>query len=138
MELGVTDPAGAMGQVIQEDVFGDGEGADEVELLHHQMDAGLLGGAFVGGGVGLSVEFERSRVGGGETGEDTGQGAFAGAVFADEGMDLTGEKVEVDAVQDGSGVALTEATHGEGGAHELRGVCGLSSVLCPPELRAWG
>ena len=47
-------------------------------------------------GDGLAVDADARGVGGGRPGEDAGEGAFSGAVFADQGMDFTGAEFEMD------------------------------------------
>lgn len=120
-EGGEVDPAGAMGEVIEEDVFGDGEGTDEVQLLHDHVDADGFGVLLGAGGVGLALEAEGAAVGGGEAGNDAGEGAFAGTIFADERVNFTGEEVEVDAIEDGGGVGFAQVTDREQGLHGWRG-----------------
>jgi hypothetical protein len=63
------DRAAREAEIPDDDVLAGGEARDQVELL---MD-----------------DAEPRGIGGGGAGENAGERAFAGAVFADEGMDFT-------------------------------------------------
>ncbi len=72
------------------EIFKDGEGGDEFEVLVDHADAeggGLAWGADLGGGV---VDKDLAGGGRGEAEEDVHESGFAGAVFAEEGVDFRG------------------------------------------------
>ena len=80
----------AAGRVAHEDVLGDGQVREEARLLVDDGDAQRSG---VGGPVQLRrrpVEEDRAGVGLVDAGQDLDQRALAGAVLADERVDLAG------------------------------------------------
>ena len=94
----------------EEDVGGDAELGDEVELLVDDGDAGPLGVADAGEADGRAVDQDLAGVGGLDAGEDLHQRRLAGAVLAHERVNLAGAEVEVDAVERGhAGEALADA-----------------------------
>ncbi len=106
------DPAVAMRCCAEEDVFLHGKMGGEVEFL---VDHGDAGAACVHGVLGLeveAVEVDGAGVGGMGAGEDLHEGALAGAVFADQGVNLAGLDGEVDATK-GLGGAESLADAGE-------------------------
>ena len=107
--------------VAEEDVLGDGQDRDEHEVLVDHADAA---GDRVGGPAivdRLAVEQDLALVGRGQPVEDVHQGRLAGAVLAEERVDLARPHVEVDrVVGDDARVALGDAAHLErGGGHDL-------------------
>lgn len=92
-------PAGRL--VAEEDVFSDGHVFDEGQLLVDDADTGGLGIARGVEADGLAVEQDLAGEAavGVDAGEDFDQGGFAGAVFADEGVDFAGANIEGDAVE---------------------------------------
>ena len=72
----------------EEDVLGDGELGDQVELLVDDGDAVALGVAGAVQHERLAVEEQLAGVVGVGAAEDLHQRALAGPVLADEGMDL--------------------------------------------------
>jgi hypothetical protein len=105
-ESGLLDESVLVGESVEEEVFGDGEGGDEVEFLHDHADAVGFRVASIGGYVGEVMEGHGPFVRGQDTAEDFGEGAFACAVFADEGVDFAGVEIEVDP---GEGAYCAEA-----------------------------
>ncbi len=57
--------------------------------------AGALGGLGIGGGERLAAEQDRAAVGAERAGQDLDEGALAGAVLAEQGMDLAGGGMEL-------------------------------------------
>ena len=84
-------------RVAEEDVLGDGELGKQQQLLIDRRDAGALG--VVGRGeAGLAaVDQDRARVGLVDARTDLDQRRLAGAVLAEQRMDLAGVHVERDA-----------------------------------------
>jgi hypothetical protein len=102
----------------EEDVLGDGPVGEEVELLVDDRDAVVLGVERVVQLDRLAVDGDRARVGAVHAGEDLHQGRLAGAVLADDRVDLARGAGEVDAVQDGDAVeGLDDAGHPQPLAH---------------------
>ena len=108
-ELRVEDEAGAMGQSLEQQVLGHGEGGHEAELLQHHAHAQALGLAARGRPVGPAREAHRARARRDEAGDDLRQRALARAVLAREGEHLARMQVEIDLGQHGRRVALAEA-----------------------------
>ena len=94
----IDDPKRAGGFIAQRDRFGDGEDRDEHEVLVHHADAGRdrVAGALEDDG--LAVDDDLALVGGVEPVEHVHQGGFAGAVLAQQGVDLAGFDPQVDLV----------------------------------------
>ena len=95
----VEDPEPAGRGVADEHVLGDGQVREEARLL---VDDGDAEGAGVGGAVDLgrlAVERDRAAVGLVDAGQDLDQRALAGAVLADQGVDLARDEVERDVVE---------------------------------------
>ena len=108
----VDQATGATWLVTEEDVLGDGEGRDEAELLEDHADAegsGVVGRADLDRrAVDRDLPFVR-RV---DPLQDLHQGRLAGAVAADQGVDLALAQVEIDPVQDAdAGEALADPGH---------------------------
>ena len=77
------------------DVLPGGEGLHQLEVLVDHADTlvhGVLGGP---DGDGLAVHADLTGVRRVQAGENVHQGAFAGAVFTENGMDLTGEHTQI-------------------------------------------
>ena len=102
--------------LAEEDVLGDGQDRDEHEVLVDHADPA---GDGVGGPVmstALAVEQDLALVGHGQPVEDVHQGRLAGAVLAEQGVDLARAEVEVDrVVGEDARVALGDAAHLEHG-----------------------
>ncbi len=82
--------------MAHEDVLGHGQIGIEAELLVYRIDAALLR---VPGAVqfdGLSLENDVTRIGPVHPGDDLDQGGLAGSVFAEQGVDLAGQNLELD------------------------------------------
>src|SRR5690606_33899529 len=95
--LGAVDQAAAARLAAEVDVLGDGPLGQEVELLEDRGDAGGLRLERVGEGDGRAVELDGAGVGGLHPGEDLHERRLARAVLPDEGVDLAGTYLEVDA-----------------------------------------
>ena len=93
---GGAEPDGAAAEAGHEEVFdGDGRADVEAQVLRHVADGRVAGVAALGVDV---VEVARVR----DFAEDGAhEGAFAGAVGADEGRELAAVHVEVDVLEDG-------------------------------------
>ncbi len=109
----------AAGLVDEGDVFGDCEVGKDGGLLVDGRDAELAGA--VGGVVfeGGAVEGDGTGVGLDGSGEDFDEGAFAGSVFADEGVDFAGLEVEGDVFE---GADASVAFFDAGGFEEQLGI----------------
>ena len=119
VEGAAVDPAEAVAREVAEaEVFGDGEVGAEGEFLVHHRDAEGASGARRGGADYFPVEEEVAGVRLVNAGEDFTEGAFARAVFADEGVARAAFNGDADAVQredagEASGdVAELEEGHG--------------------------
>ena len=110
------DPvSGGLG--AQEDVLDDGERRNDLELLRDHRDAGLPRGQRVAERHGRAVELDPALVGAQAAAQHVDDGALAGTILADQGMDLAGTQVEVDAVEDLDPVeALAQARGAQCGA----------------------
>ena len=96
-------------------VLGDGERLDQAEVLVHHADARL---DRVARRVELhrqAVQCQRALVGSVEAGQAVGERRLAGAVLAEEGVDLPGCHVEVDGLvgDDAAGEPLRDVARGE-------------------------
>lgn len=112
----LVDPAPAGGFDAEEEVFFDCEVWGEGEFLVDHGDAELACLEGVLGLVGLAVEAHGAFIGGMGTGEHLHEGAFAGAIFADEGEDLPCPDGEVYAAECGCGTeAFNDPLHFEQG-----------------------
>ena len=93
------DEAEAAGLAPDEQVFGYRHVRQEVDLLIDGADAGLqrVGGTF---GMDLAAgDADGAAVARQHAGHGLDEGRFAGPVLAEQGMDLAGAKLEIDAVQ---------------------------------------
>ena len=90
--------------VTEDDVLGDGEAVDEAEVLVHHADP--VGCRIVGRAQVqlLAVEQDVARVGPIEAGEHRAEGGLAGAVLAEQAVDLAADEVETDPVDGGNAV----------------------------------
>ena len=82
------DGAAGKAEIADDDVLAGGEAREEVEFLMDDADAEALRIARIGDVNGLAVDGDPRGIGGGGAGENPGKRAFAGAVFADQGMDF--------------------------------------------------
>ena len=94
-------PERGEGLAAEPDVLLDGEVGNQRQLLEDGRDAGALGGARIGGDERLAAQENPAFVGAERPGEDLDEGALAGAVLADEGVDLAGGGMELGARQGG-------------------------------------
>ena len=108
--------------VAQDDVLGHGQHRHEHEVLMDHADAVVDGVARSTHGHRLSVQQDLALVGTGEAVEDVHEGGLAGAVLAQERMDLAGAHVQVDVVvRDDARISLGDAAHLES-RHDHRSV----------------
>ena len=128
MRAAVDEDALAEAGAAGEDVLGDGELLEDLDLLRHVDDAG-------GGGVGGRGEADRlageddlagEGAGGMHAVQDLDQRRLAGAVLAEERVDLAGAHRDVDAAQ------RRHAAEALGDAADLRAS---GSVMASPRLR---
>jgi hypothetical protein len=82
------DEAAPLGFAAEVDVLGDGELGQEVELLEHRGDPGVLGLEGVGEGDGAAAQLDGAGVGGVDAGEDLHERGLAGAVLPHQCVDL--------------------------------------------------
>ena len=83
------------------DVLGDRPLEEQVELLEHRGHTGALRLDRVAERHLLAADDDRAAVGGVDAGEHLHERRLAGAVLADEAMDLTGAQGQVETVQHG-------------------------------------
>ena len=96
----------------ERDVLGDGQGVDKHEVLVDHSDAFADGIGRRGDRYLLAVHRDLARIGPVQAVEDPHEGALAGAVLPEEGVDLAAAYVEVDViVGDHPGEAFGYACH---------------------------
>ena len=105
------------------DVVGDRQGRDQPQLLRNGRDAGCDRVVRVGEAAGAAVDCDLAPVGPVHAAEEAYQRRLAGAVLADERVDLTRHDIEIDAVERKRG---TEALG------DLGCTCGRHGVLPLP------
>ncbi len=113
------DPVGHR-LVAEQDVLGDGQDWDQHEVLVDHVDP-------AGDRVGRTADRDRAAVEQdlalvrrGQPVQDVHQGGLAGAVLAEQGVDLAGPDLEADAVVgDDARIALGDAAHLERRARRL-------------------
>ena len=109
--------------LAEDDVLGDGQDRDEHEVLVDHADP--AGDRVRGTGqVDLgAIEQDRALVGRGQPVEDVHQGGLAGAVLAEQRVDLARPDVEIDVVVgDDARIPLRDAAHLERGCLDHRNV----------------
>ena len=112
----VDDAAPACGQLPQEDVLGDREVRDEVQLLVDDADPEVAGVARAANLDGLTIEADLAGVLAVRAAEDLHQRRLPGAVLAEQHVDVAGVKRQVDVVErDDAGKHLPDAAHLEHG-----------------------
>ena len=98
--------------VAQEQVVGDGQVVDQVELLVDGGDAAGQGRGRIAGRQGSTVDGDLAGGRGDQAGDALDERRLAGAVLADQAVDLPGGDREVDAVEGAdAGVVLDQAPH---------------------------
>ena len=97
--LGPLREAAAGEFVAEEDVLGDRQAVDDVELLVHRRDAELERGLGCGDLDGLAEPRDRAAVGAVHAGERLDERGLAGTVLAEHAVHLAGADVEVHAPQ---------------------------------------
>ena len=101
--------------ITEDDVLRDGERLDEAEVLMHHPDPRVERVPRRGERDRLPEELELALVGVVEPDQDVREGALAGAVLAEQGVNLAGARLEVDGVvRDDTGEALRDPAHGHG------------------------
>ncbi len=115
-ELPAVEERAAPGLAAGQDVLGHGQVAGQAQLLVDHGDPGPQG---VGGRArreGPAVERHRAGVGLEDAGRDAHERALAGAVLADDRVDLPGPEIEIHAVEDPDlAEALADGPHLEEG-----------------------
>src|SRR5205823_254200 len=92
------------------DVLGDGESADQFEVLMDHADAGRDRVARRGEVDGIAVDDDLAGIGTVDAGEDVHQRRLAGAVLTEERVDLAGPDLEVDpGIRQNAGEGLGDA-----------------------------
>jgi hypothetical protein len=100
VELRIVDQAETRaGLAAEENILGDREVRDEIQLLENDSDAGGKRGAGIGETHLASVEMERAGVGREDAGENVHQRGFARAVFAEQGEQPAGAHAERNTVE---------------------------------------
>jgi len=94
--------AGGGELVAEEDVLGDAEPVDDVELLVHGRDAHLEGRDRVGDRHRLALPHQFASVGLVGAREDLDEGGFARAVLPEHAMHLARSHLEIDAPEGGN------------------------------------
>ena len=98
----------------QEQIGGDVEARHEIELLKDRGDARRLRGARIGEAHGRAVDAHFAGVGLDDAGENVHQRRLAGAVFAEQRMNLPAMQIEVHATERlNAAEALDDAGHGK-------------------------
>ena len=95
--------------VAEEDVLGDGEAVDDVELLVHRRDAEVERGGRAGDGDRLALPEDLALVGAVGARQHLDERGLAGTVLAEQAVHLAGANVE--------GHALERVHPGEGLLH---------------------
>ncbi len=98
------------GEVAERDVLGHRQGRNQAKLLRDGHDAGRDGIVRAREVAWLAGDEDVAAVGAVHAAENADQGRFPGAVLSDDGVDLAGLDVEVDAVErDGGAELLADA-----------------------------
>jgi hypothetical protein len=93
-------------EIAERDILGDRQRRHQPQLLRDGNDAGGDGVARAGEMAGLAGDENIAAVGTMHTAEDADERRLAGAVLADNGVDLAERHVEVDAVERGGRAEL--------------------------------
>src|SRR5690606_14781352 len=110
VRLGAAQEAAPGELVTEEDVLGDRQAVDDVELLVHRRDTELEGGGRRVDGDDLAVPPDLPGVRLVRTGQDLDEGGLAGAVLPEQAVHLAGTDLEVHAVEGlGAGEVLDDA-----------------------------
>ncbi len=86
-------------QVADDDILAHGEIVEQVQFLIDDADAEALRVQRSGDFDGRSAQRDGSAVGARRPGQNAREGAFAGAIFAHEGMHFAGAELEVCALE---------------------------------------
>ena len=109
----------------EDDVLGDGQDRDQHEVLVDHADPAGDGVRRAGQGDLFAVEQDRPLIGLGQPVEDVHERGLAGAVLAEQRVDLAGPDLEIDVVVgDDTRIALGDAAHLERGCRDGRDVDG--------------
>ena len=116
--LGLADPPEPVGGVPEKDVFLNAEIRGEVQLLIDHGDPGAAGLERITRVERDAIEFDGSGVGGMGPAEHLHEGALAGPVLADQGVDVAGLKRQVHAPQCLGGTeGLADVGQSKAGGH---------------------
>ena len=120
VEFRPIDPQATPRSPPQEDIFSDAQLIDEGKFLGDDGDPGRGGVTNGVKGDDAAVDEEFALVGSVRmnAGEKLDERRFTGAIFSAEGVNFSGEKFEIDAIErDDPGEVLDEGTSGEDGGH---------------------
>jgi hypothetical protein len=109
VQLPKADESRSLGQAAQENVFGDAQRANDVELLKDHDNTGMLGFAFGARRMRQAGKTNFASIGSREPAKDARERRFARAIAADERMDLASVEFETEVGQDGNAVTFLQA-----------------------------
>ncbi len=104
------DPASPAGQVVKKQVFGHGQGRQQVEFLHDHANAELFGLGTTCRLIRLALEFHVSGGRRYQPADDFRQGAFTGTVFPGQRQHFAAHQRQVDVTEYGLCVGFADAT----------------------------
>ena len=116
----VADPAETAGQVVEKQVFRDGQRRQQVQFLHDHAHTKAFGLAAAAGRVGLATVGHVPGGGHLQAADELGQRTLARAVLAGQGQHFAGAQAQADLAEHGLGVGLAQAA---GGKHHFIGRC---------------
>jgi hypothetical protein len=99
VQLFIVNKSQPAGQPLDKDVLGHSKVWNQIQLLADRLDAVHFGIGFAARLVCLSLEVHPARVRTLQAGDNVHQCALAGAVLADEGMDLSFFEVKVNGAE---------------------------------------
>gem|GEM_PF-5332319 len=94
--LPATRPPGAGGPRAQADIFGDAEIRRDGQFLVDHCHARAAGSDRIARAKWLTLDRDRPRIGADRAAEDLHQGAFASAIFTDQGVNFPSRDAQVD------------------------------------------
>ena len=105
--------------MAEPDVLLDGEVGDQRQFLEHGGDAARLRGVRIGRAIVLAIDEDRAAVMAHGARQDLDEGAFPGAVLAEQRMHLAGAGTEFSLAQrDDAAIAFRQAVDGDK-VHEI-------------------
>jgi hypothetical protein len=130
VQVCAVDPAGAVGQAVEQQVLGHRQRAHQAQLLHHHAHALALGVAARRGLERLAVQLHLAARRRDQAADDLRQGALAGAVFTREREHFAGVQLQRHVVEHRRGVVLADGgqrQHGHGLGEVM--ACTVKTVL---------